>query len=456
MENPFEYESNYVLPCEKVTARLNRLARAETDRQTFSSGIYGLFGSGKTNFLKTYFSPERCRALAEKGQLYPAIMATRSPKPEALFADIYQTISEYIAQYVPEGKLPVFPPLGEDIADSDKHLKEMVKTLREEKYRVFLVIDEFHRISQCETIRDEHYEVFRNLKENEATKLHYIVATDCDFDPQNTSHTNTFTTSFFVHAFDGNSETVGGMSRTEMDAYLAGFLAEGAAPLFTKEEADTLYALTGGFPRIVRKTADILYRLKCAQKPQDELRVRAGAAVREQFELWCESLTTAQKALLKKMALEGFAGIYQKDEIGPYNALQNRGFVVEECGDKYNTFDKKWFCCELFADYVKESFEAEYESVYGARAEVCIDEGEQRECLAEAKKVKATITQKLRELADSKGFSVKMTVRTFKKLEAELDRCIEELETKQCDAEMVETYTTKIEKIRREYKGRMI
>ncbi len=459
MCNPFDYESGHTLSCKNITERLDRLGKAKTEREIFSSGIYGLFGSGKTNFLESYFSPERCRALAEgEGrQLYPKVMPTRSPKSEELFADIYEAIRAYIEKYVPRGALPSFPKLGKDIADSTEKLKAMAQKIREGGYHLFLVIDEFHRISQCETIREDDYEEFRQLKENSEIKMQYVVATDCDFDPQNTSHTTPFTTSFFVHAFDGNSETVGGMSRTEMDAFLAGFLEEGAEPVFTKEETDMLYALTGGLPHITRKTAQVLYEYKDSNMTEEELRAKAGAAVQDQFECWCESLTMAQKALLRKMVTEGFSKIYQKKENRPYNGLVNRGFVLEgNEKSKDRNVDTKRFCCELFADYVQESFEEEYAAVYGASPEVRLDPEGQQECLQEARRVREMIVQKLKELEEKQGITVKITIRTFKKLESELRKIVEELGDRQYDAEMIVEYTRQVEAIRREYKGRMI
>ena len=246
MSNPFEQESKYHILHTRLTQRLSEWIEAAGEENSVCCGIYGLAGTGKSGFLKSFFSPEKCRELAKMGQLYPMLIAAESPDPERMPEEIQKAIRAYAEKYVPAEKLPEFPTEADSVYPrAADRLRETVRRLRERGYHVSVILDEFHRISKSNTLRGDHYDTFRNLKETPEIRMQYIVATDSDFDPHNKNHSNTFTTSFFVHIFDHYFTTAKGMTREEFDAYIDGFLEAGEEQPFSEEELTRIYALSG-------------------------------------------------------------------------------------------------------------------------------------------------------------------------------------------------------------------
>ncbi len=423
MATPFEFsKSEYAFAYTKVRNRFDQSVRAAGTEESITCGLYGLYGAGKSGFLKAYFSEARCKELAEMGQLYPLIIAIKNPKPEQLFGDICESLAEYVERYVPAEKRPQFPTAEEmQGEEAGKRLREMVKLLRRQGYHVSLVIDEFHRISQCETIAERHYGIFRNLREDAATDMHYIIATDCDVDENNKNHTNNFSTSFFASEFDNFYFTIGGLTREEFDSYIAGFLAKDAPPVFTEKEMSFLYDLTGGFPRIAQKTANALFKIKSAGwQMETELARRAYEEVRGDFNTWCESLTDGQKALLKKMAAEGIESFYEGDEKDAFDRLRERGFVVEDQDEaSYDDFGTYRLCCGLFRLHIEKNFDDAYAAVYGAASENIIGE-KQRELLQDVRELHSRMTEKRMELEKDSGWSVPRKINACKGFEKEL------------------------------------
>lgn len=395
MRNPFERESKYRIPHIKLTERLEEWVDAAGDTSSVCCGIYGLAGTGKSEFLKSFFSPERCMRLAERGQLYPMLIAAESPEPERLLEDMQKAITAYAAKYVPTEKLPAFPS-GEDplYARVGERLRETVRRLRECGYHISVILDEFHRISKSNMLRGDHYDTFRNLKETQDIRMQYIVATDSDFDPHNKNHSNTFTTSFFVHIFDHYFTTAKGMTRTEFDGYMDGFTEPGEPVPFTAEELDKIYMLSGGIPDFAWKTARLLFALKMGAGNPGELERFALEQCRRQMESWCATLSPSQKALLYKTACEGVESFYEGDEGDAFEILTKRGFFVEEDGEEmYGFIGKRKFVCALFKLYAEKQFGDAYRSVYSAEGQNTLGE-EQAEVLC--------AVRRLREKADEK------------------------------------------------------
>ena len=72
-QNPFDMDSRFKSDYELLSRNFdNRVERMGSDG-VVSCAIYGLRGSGKSEFLSRYFNEERCRRFAALGLLYPRI-----------------------------------------------------------------------------------------------------------------------------------------------------------------------------------------------------------------------------------------------------------------------------------------------------------------------------------------------------------------------------------------------
>lgn len=420
MRNPFEQESKYRILHTRLSQKLGEWIEGAGEESSVCCGIYGLAGTGKSGFLKSFFSPEKCMELAKKGQLYPMLIASENPDPEGMTDQIGKAICAYAEKYVPREKLPVFPKADDPVYPrSTDRLRETVRRLRENGYHVSVILDEFHRISKSNMLRGDHYDTFRNLKEAPDIRMQYIVATDSDFDPHNKNHSNTFTTSFFVHIFDHYFTTAKGMTRAEFDAYINGFLKEGEEMPFSEAELSEIYALSGGIPDFVWNTAQILFAIKEGRGKKEDFERMSLERCRRQMEKWCTTLSAAQKALLYKTAREGLESFYEGDEGDAFDILTKRGFFVEEDEEEtYGFIGKKRFVCTLFKMYAEKQFQDAYRTVYSAEGQNSIGE-EQAEVLSMVRKRREEADEKLALLMrDAKrvSFLIRTTERIRNKL----------------------------------------
>lgn len=410
-QNPFDMDSRFKSDYELLSRNFdNRVERMGSDG-VVSCAIYGLRGSGKSEFLSRYFNEERCRRFAAMGQLYPRIKAVGSVNPIELFASICKSISEYAEKYVDKERMPQFETEGENTFEAvSERLENMVAALKENGYRVSVVIDEFQRISQAEQIEGIHYGKFLNLYETDKTHMGFIVVTDFDF-RINEHYTEQCNTSFFVDVFANSYEKAAGMSRLVFDSYIAGFLPEGSEPVFNYGELSLIYSLGGGIPALSRKLAQIMFALKAKgvnEGLENFLRIQAMQELRlNYFDKWCSNLSDSQKAFLKKLDKEGIQDMYLGDEGEAFNILRNRCFIIEDIGA--DGYGQARFCCELFRDYVRESFGAEYDSVYTVPAE---KKQEPDDMFTEEKHILADEMAELYDIIDAK---LEACNRTFRK-----------------------------------------
>ncbi len=447
MKNPFDHESKYRIPHIKLTERLEEWIESAGEESSVCCGIYGLAGTGKSGFLKSFFSPEKCALLAEKGQLYPMLIAAESPEPERMLEDMQKAIAAYAAKYVPAEKLPAFPAATEPLyAQPADRLRETVRRLREHGYHVSIVLDEFHRISKSNVLRGDHYDTFRNLKETQDIRMQYIVATDSDFDPHNKNHSNTFTTSFFVHIFDHYFTTAKGMTREEFDAYIDGFSEEGAPSVFTKEELTRIYELSGGIPDFAWKTARTLFALKAGAGKEEELERFSLEQCRRQMESWCVTLSPGQKALLYKAARDGVESFYEGDEGDAFDILTKRGFFVEENGaDAYGFIGKRKFVCTLFKQYAEKQFVEAYNTVYSAEGQNSLSE-EQAEVLEAVRRLRKEAEDKIASYGKAPKF-VQFTMRQTERIYAKLIEMEQKLSGDKVGIEEVRSMEIECEKL---------
>lgn len=347
-------------------------------------------------------------ALAARGQLYPMVIAAVEPDPEQMFGEIQMAIAAYAEKYVPAEKCPTFPTMAEEPI-SHYRLKKTVRLLREAGYRVSVVIDEFHRISQSETLGKGHYDEFRRLYADPETHMRYVVATDSDFDPGNRTHAETFTTSFFVHIFESSFITAGGMNREECVQFLEGFLWEGETLPFSAEELERIYTLSGGIPELVRRAAKNLFDLKKGMGEETEFEKWILEDGRAQMQSWSHTLSAVQKALLVKAAGEGIKTFYEGNEHAASDILTKRGFFARRGeGATYGQMREKHFVCTLFRKYAEKYFAEEYAAIYGAEGQNLLGE-EQLFVLELVRKTKLEYEEELKRLiaADRRVFATR-------------------------------------------------
>jgi len=454
IHNPFDMESTYPIPYRYIVRWFDQLIENAPAGETITCGVYGLFGAGKSRLLSRYFSDEKCRELAERGQLYPMIMTSKNPDPEAWFEGICNELLAYVKKYVPAEKQPVFPTKEESQdGDVSDRLEKMVRLLRENGYGVSLVLDEFHHISRSETVCNDHYEIFRVLDKANATKMHFVVATDCDFDPGNGSHTQNFTTSFFIHSFKSQFATVTGMEREEFDDFIESFTPAGEEAFFTAAEKELLFHLSGGLPAVARQTASVLLRCKRSGiTSETEITDRALAAVQGQFDIWCESMTKEQKALLKKTIGAGISDYYHGWENHAFDILKKRGFIVEvEDETHYGGFGTLRYCCALFRIYIEEHFTAEYNEKYGAVVREI--NAEQESAFIDAETLRRDIEEELERRREN-GTLSGIAERRMQDYLTELKEIMEKLSMSACDRRTVLALDKKRDKIQLKF-GRL-
>jgi len=355
--NPFD-EHSYVNPvASQMCRQLENRIEHTPESEAINCAVYGLSGSGKSEFLDTFFSPDRCRELARKKMLFPMLKAEEQIEPGTFFYSICKKVAEYAASYAPEVGLCV-PQEGQ--GRMSDYLEVMLTALTKAEYRVSLVIDEFQRLAQSERIKDTDYSKFRSL--HSTKQLGYIVATDYDFEKTNSKNSEQFNTSFFTEIFAKKRLQLSGMKKEEFDQFLDGFFPEGEQCPFTVSERELIFSVSGGILGLAHTAAWQLCEMKI-RGMQDETVFRQQ--IRENFKYnyfkkWCSDLSDLQRALLGREATENTISTYCKgDEYIPYEIIKSRGFIVQDedpTGQNKSGNGNMRFCCSLFREYAGENF----------------------------------------------------------------------------------------------------
>ncbi len=462
MINPFEFESQYAISFRQAAEKMDRFIESlpkqvavEGEKkiagESLSCGIYGLQGAGKSRFLQKYFSEEKRHALAKAGQLYPIITTRRNPDPEEWVQDICEALAFCVEKYVPQAERDKWPAERETektvfIVDGDaqEKLEDMVAYLRKNGYAVSLVLDEFHYISQSETVRDEQYEDFRKMHHNESTLLHYVVATDLDFDPENVNHTREFKTSFFVHTVNKQSISINGVDEEECNRYIESFLQEGDTTLSAEDKA-WIFRMTGGLPSAIRAVAGVVYSCRSfGIGDKKKIEEKCYSAVEGQFNEWCKTLRDEQKALLKETMITGdLDRAFHDWKNKAFKDLVKRGFIVGE-----TDIGPYHYCSTLFEQYIQTHFEKEHAEKY----EAVMDEtaGKRLQALRLAEDFLADIEEKLTE---KEGALTNDKIRArLMKLKKDAEGIKLKLENPACSPTAIMKLDTKRDKLKLQFK----
>ncbi len=460
--NPFGVESKYTISFLQAVEKMDMYMESLPEQvktedgkkiagESLSCGIYGLRGAGKSRFLTKYFSEEKRRALAEAGQLYPIITTKRNPDPEVWLQDICEELALCVEKYVPKTERDNWTVETESEKNiltsgggTQDKLEKMVAFLRKNGYAVSLVLDEFHCISQSETVRDAQYEDFREKHNNERTRLHYVVATDLDFDPENENHTAEFKTSFFVHTVNKQSLSINGVDEEECNRYIESFLPEGDTTL-TAEDKAWIFRMTGGLPSVINTVAGVVYSFRSKRiGDKKSIEEKCYSEVEGQFDEWCKTLRDEQKALLKETIQTGDLDRAFRDwENKAFKILVNRGFIVGE-----TDIGPYHYCSTLFRLYIQNHFEKEHAERYAAMMDETA--GKRLQALRLAEDLLADIEEKLSE---TEGALTNDKIRArLMKLQKEAKGIKMKLEDPACSPTAIMKHDTKRDKLKLQFK----
>ena len=136
-------------------------------------------------------------------------------------------------------------------ANTDACLRAIVELLHNEGYRVLLVLDDFEVFTSSEEVTVNHHNLLRSLMNK---GLQFIVATNFDL-TRDSLNNKIEGGSFLIQTFLGNEVLVSGFNKQETTQYLNRYLNADTDHGFSDYEIQSIYAISGGIPALVRLTA---------------------------------------------------------------------------------------------------------------------------------------------------------------------------------------------------------
>lgn len=318
--------------------------------------IYGPAGVGKAEFLREYFSGERCRELAMQDDAPLLVLwwtgtrlAGMQDSTEVLY-HVYRDAYRMAAELELPGLRPALQPPATLQEMTRERLEDLKAAWNGCGAKLVLVVEKFNRfmcvLGEKETGRAAQIDIL-NLRD-----LPMIVSNDYVYSAQycpaieqvrGSNIFNDLAKNYFVFsAFRPSVE--------EFDAYLERIFRGEGRP-FADEEVDWLWEMTGGFPELTPPMADALYDAKqqgldglAAQEACLQACLEPKHPVSLQMQQWVKDLSDREYAALRRLASLG-------EEGGPIDgaeapALDWGLYYLDRARDAH-------LCCGVLREYLR-------------------------------------------------------------------------------------------------------
>lgn len=367
MYNPFDGTMPPVEKPDDFIGRRNIYERLNEKIQNQQNIVMqGVKGSGKTSVLRTFFSSDYRIKMAEDENT----IIVFDSYPVYLPCDrVLEFFSERIAdalsilQYC--GKEDIRKELKRKIreirndhSNTDACLRAIVELLHNEGYRVLLVLDDFEVFTSSTEVTVNHHNLLRSLMNK---GLQFIVATNFDL-TKDSLNGKIEGGSFLIQTFLGNEVLVSGFDKQETAEYLHRYLNADDGHEFSSYEVQSIYAISGGIPVLVRLTAKHAFDRKYTVNRElqtedfDAVIPKVISDAGNLLESWYKYLTRAQyntiQYLLERPGSDNDDSImkkfYDRGVFKAYTELNKNGIECEIVG----TYD---FNSVILEEFSKDS-----------------------------------------------------------------------------------------------------
>lgn len=239
-------------------------------------------GTGKTTLLETYFSFEKCQELAQKYRQLVCICCFSGDEMRT-DADVFVRLIDAVKQSLENLDMdsPEHTKLSEQLRQKQEEkpdyrtdpnkgeelLKEMLSCLRNRRYYVTLVLDEFHQLACAKHLADSTFSKMAAISQEK--RISYIVASDYDDDVG----TETYYMSPFTRIFTSSPTHLSGIhtwaGKKALMELIRSKLTRYPQVVFTDEELRCLIDLTDGIPGLLKAALKDLFEIK--QEESSEL-----------------------------------------------------------------------------------------------------------------------------------------------------------------------------------------
>ncbi len=359
-----------------------REAYIETIRKYAESNIVGnqaflgVKGVGKTSLFQSFFTKSKRSELAQK---YKKLFVFSQLDSRKKGTDLYQ----FLLDQVKIGIMAIPDPIDKkNIKEGMKEINEIFETpdgrlnqyltlIKEHRYDLIIIMDQFHCMSRDSQIGKEQYDILRSY--NEQKLITYWIITDTDL--IETCATEQYIASFFAQKFTSKM-TIRPLEPNERGFVINLFAVQKKVKL-TINEKNMIDDVSDGIPELMSILIDIFAIFKNEQTMMDTQAFIQAAlshnACSSLLDGWLSGLTINQKKILFEVASSD-NGI-QEEELT--TTMSKMAELADDVGRGLlhicKTSDKKnWFInTEFLKQYILSKGEAFYSDTREAKTDDC-------------------------------------------------------------------------------------
>lgn len=336
--------------------------------------VSGPMGSGKTTLVRSYFTSERCRELAEKKKLLVQLCyfsSNQFKNDEDVFLTLIEAVTKSLNNL--HGDSETFQRLSRsfqeireqecyahirtDMREGYALLEALAEHLKSEGYRITLIIDDFQHLTCSENCARDTFSNMARLSQNEL--LSYIVITDLSIRVGSSN----YKLSAFERIFGGDplilplrvkSRVLTQRLRQHIREAVADMQEDDEEPIaFTEVELDALWALTERIPGLLQDGLKALYRFK-----EESHETLDGERMEKLLLQSCEWRMKQWIRYFNENYWQTIRAIFEDPRDGSVKARlatkQDRLIELRCCGLIESNSQQTWtFACPLFETFLR-------------------------------------------------------------------------------------------------------
>lgn len=324
--------------------------------------ILGVEGAGKSSLLQSFFCTDYRK---DKAQNEGILISPVTEFPTDIDAnECYEHFVKMVINAVKilghcgktdkmKKMLEELEGCKEDSSTAQGYFESVIHAIKNNGYRVVMLIDNFERFTLSKTITEEHHGILLKLLDH----CQYIVATN--YDLNNDSLPDNVSGSFFLMRFGGNDIRVGGWSESETKEFIQKQL-QGNDIQFSEELIEAIYKVSGGIPTLLNSTAAFVYDSILKNNGKEdfdfEKTLYNSSFVQTLLSHWCKMVSSSQEEALYKLLKE--ERLNSGDEAN-LQALHSRGFldykmITDNYGRKRPDRTQYDFCCDFLRKFCED------------------------------------------------------------------------------------------------------
>ncbi|MBR2421245.1 MAG: ATP-binding protein [Oscillospiraceae bacterium] len=370
MSNPF---SGNLIPYDYELGLLDRYGELDSLEDKCSGRTIQNYryisprGTGKTTLLEMFFTPEKCQDLARQHKLVCICrfsgeeMRTESAVLVRLIGAVKESLENLDPDSLDYQKLSAeiqrrqekHPGYRTDPSLGNELLREILNLLKQRRYFVTLVLDEFHQLACAKHLEDSTFSKMANLSQDKL--ISYIVASDYDDDVGS----ETYYISPFSRIFGEDAIHLAGVTsragKRALIELIRSKLVRYPNVMLTDKELMTIIEITSGIPKLVQCTLKDIFRIKQEldeELTEDQIAQYALSAGIPLMEKWVQYFDDARwetmEAVLNEVTESRIKAKLTQNQ-DKHTSLCNAGLI-----DKNLWTQEYHAICPLFAEYVRQ------------------------------------------------------------------------------------------------------